>query len=82
MNLLVMIWIPREIPAIPTKFCENLDEKSLILADFSIMVHKSRKFTEILQILKFIFAKNLQKLNLERCKGLYIYLDLIDFEKC
>ena len=55
-------------PSIPTKFRENLDEKSPILDDFSNISQKSQKITEILQISK----KNLQILNLERCKGLWI----------
>ena len=55
-------------PAIPTKFREDLDEKSPILANFSNILQESRKFAEILQI----FAKNLNILNLERCKGLHI----------
>ena len=46
-------------PAIPTKFRENLDEKSPIWDDFSNILKKSEKITEILQI----FAKNLQFLN-------------------
>ena len=54
--------------AIPTKFRKNLDEKSPIWDDFSNILQKSQKITEILQI----FAKNLQILNLKRCKGMSI----------
>ena len=42
-------------PAIPTQFCGNLDEKSPIRDDFSNILQKSQKITEILQI----FAENL-----------------------
>ena len=55
-------------PAIPTKFRENIDEKSPILDDFSNILQKSQEITEILQI----FTENLQFLNLKRFKGMLI----------
>ena len=52
-------------PAIPTKFCGNLNEKSPILDDFSNILRKFQRSAEI-------FANFRKNMNLERCKGMSI----------
>ena len=63
-------------PAIPTKFRENLDEKSPILDDFSNILQKSQKnYRQILQI----FEKKSANFEFGAVQR-YVYL--VDLEKC